>query len=81
MRLAQDTLSLAATDLANHLGCPHLTELNLAAAHGLDEPPSWYDPMLEVLQKRGAEHELAYLDHLLDNLTLPVLFVDCMNNP
>lgn len=57
-------LSLSATDLANHLGCAHLTELDLRAARREISPPVWKDPTLEVLQARGFEHEAAYLEHL-----------------
>ncbi|HUF09619.1 MAG TPA: TM0106 family RecB-like putative nuclease [Rhodothermales bacterium] len=64
MNLTDSVLRLSATDLANHLACRHLTDLNFAKAHGLLEPPYWHDPMLEILRKRGDEHEAAYLEHL-----------------
>lgn len=64
MQLKNDKLLLSASDLSAHLGCAHLTELErLVAAKKLDRVV-WQDPMLEVLQKRGFEHEAAYLDHL-----------------
>lgn len=50
--------------MANHLGCHHLTALNLATAHGKLRPPVWRDPVLEVLQERGFQHEAEYLDYL-----------------
>lgn len=40
--------------------------LDLQAAHGGLSPPTFRDPMLEVLQQRGFEHESQYLDHLRD---------------
>lgn len=64
MRIHRQRLQLSASDLANHLGCHHLTALNLATAHGKLSPPVWRDPVLEVLQERGFQHEAAYLDHL-----------------
>ena len=64
MRLVDGRIRLSATDLANHLGCRHLTGLDHASAHGLLPAPSWQDPALEVLQERGFRHEAAYLAHL-----------------
>jgi uncharacterized protein len=64
MKLLAEQLRLSASDLANHLCCRHLTALDLAAANGQLDPPTWQDPALAVLQERGLEHERAYLDHL-----------------
>lgn len=64
MRIFRQGLQLSASDLANHLGCRHLTALNLATAHGKLSPPVWRDPVLEVLQERGFQHEAEYLDYL-----------------
>jgi len=64
MRIQGGKPRLSASDLANHLGCRHLTALDLEAAHGRLSPPTWRDPALEVLQQRGFEHEAQYLDHL-----------------
>ncbi|MCA9633379.1 MAG: TM0106 family RecB-like putative nuclease [Myxococcales bacterium] len=64
MRIHRQDLQLSASDLANHLGCHHLTALNLATAHGKLSPPIWRDPVLEVLQQRGFQHEAEYLDYL-----------------
>ena len=57
-------LRLAATDISNHLACRHLTQLDRAVAEGRLEAPDWRDPNLAVLQKRGFEHERAYISHL-----------------
>ncbi|HET9326691.1 MAG TPA: TM0106 family RecB-like putative nuclease [Candidatus Eisenbacteria bacterium] len=57
-------IGLAATDLANHLACRHLTSLDLAAARGQIEPPRWKRPGLDALRERGMAHERAYLAHL-----------------
>ena len=64
MRMAFDRLELSASDLANHLGCHHLTDLDLAAAKGDLAPPKWRDPAMKVLQERGLALEQAYLDQL-----------------
>ena len=64
MRLVAELLRLSATDLANHLGCGHLSQLDLAVAEGRAKRPHRKDPILELLTERGREHEAAYLKHL-----------------
>jgi predicted RecB family nuclease len=64
MKLHNETLLLSATDLSNHLYCHHLTELNRQVALGKLKRPYRNDPALEVLEKRGREHEQAYVDYL-----------------
>jgi uncharacterized protein len=60
MIFSNDHFQLAATDLSNHLGCDHLTQLNRLVAKGEETKPNWNDPSLAVLAKRGEEHEAAY---------------------
>ncbi len=55
---------LSALDLADHLACRHLTELNRAVAEGRRAAPGWRDPSLALLQERGLAHEQAYVAHL-----------------
>ena len=55
---------LAATDVANHLSCGHLTTLNFLLATGALPEPTWDNPHLQVLRERGFEHEWAYKAHL-----------------
>ena len=57
-------LHFSATDLAGHLSCNHLTQLDAEVARGARVKPKSWDPLLEVLRKRGDLHEQAYLDHL-----------------
>jgi predicted RecB family nuclease len=64
MRTLDGRLDLSASDLASHLGCRHLTQLDLQVANGRLVPPRWRDPTLAVLQERGLELEQLYLDHL-----------------
>ena len=61
MKTRDQVVSLAATDLANHLSCRHLTTLDLRLAKGEIAAPSWENPHLRVLQQRGLEHEQAYI--------------------
>ena len=60
MRLVDELLQLSATDLAHHLGCVHLSRLDLAVAERRAERPVRRDPSVELLTERGREHEAAY---------------------
>lgn len=64
MQYIDGKFQLAATDLSNHLGCVHLTQLNRGAAVGELTKPFRNDPSLDVLIKRGMEHEAAYVQYL-----------------
>ncbi|WDZ82065.1 TM0106 family RecB-like putative nuclease (plasmid) [Ensifer adhaerens] len=63
LRIGPD-LQFSATDLVGHLNCGHLTALDLQVADGALEKPKIWDPLLEILQQRGAVHEAAYIEHL-----------------
>src|ERR1700686_4808698 len=64
MKLHDRAISLSATDLANHLSCPHLTTLDLCLAKGEIAAPVFDNPHLRVLQQRGMAHEKAYIESL-----------------
>jgi uncharacterized protein len=58
------TIVYSASDLVGYLECEHLTTLERAVfATGLSRPAR-DDPELDVLQRRGLEHEGNYLAHL-----------------
>ena len=57
MHKSASTLHYSATDLSNFLSCPHVTALDLQAIAGTIKKPHFDDPGLEVLKKRGLEHE------------------------
>src|SRR6187399_788775 len=60
-------LIVSATDLVGFLECGHLTQLERAAAAGLiSKPDRSEDPEVELLQRRGVEHEQRYIDELRD---------------
>jgi len=58
-------LVLSPSDLVAHLACEHLSELSLSVARGERERPAVADPDVEVVQRRGLEHERAYRDRLV----------------
>src|SRR6267142_4345705 len=64
MKIENEQLRLAASDLSKHLACRHLTSLDLLAARGEIERLYRHDPSLDALIERGFRHEAAYLDHL-----------------
>jgi predicted RecB family nuclease len=54
----------AATDLVAYLACEHLTQLERASLAGLVNRPMRDDPELDVIRRRGFEHERRYLSDL-----------------
>jgi uncharacterized protein len=61
MQLIDGRPVYSATDLVGFLACEHLTELERAALAGLVDRPHRDDPELDVLRRRGEEHERRYL--------------------
>ena len=51
----------SATDLVAFLACEHLTQLERAALAGLTKRPMREDPELDVIRRRGFQHEARYL--------------------
>lgn len=66
MKLNEGIIELSAGDLSNHIGCSHLTYLDLGVAKGSIPAPDFSNSMLEALQKRGWEFENEYLKSLKD---------------
>ena len=54
----------SATDLVGYLACEHLTELERAALGGLVDRPMRVDPELDMIRRRGFQHEARYLADL-----------------
>lgn len=66
MIIVEGKLHLSATDLAAHLNCRHLTNLEVDVANRVLRRPHFYDPSLEALWQRGELHEAGYVQHLID---------------
>ena len=64
MQLIDGRPVFAATDLVAYLACEHLTQLERAALAGLVKRPMRDDPELDVIRKRGFQHEKRYLADL-----------------
>jgi predicted RecB family nuclease len=64
MKKTKDRITLSPTDLSNHLGCKHLTELNREVALEKRDKPDFQNPSLKALAERGLLHEQDYVKHL-----------------
>src|SRR5438045_33091 len=64
MQFLEGRLIVSPSDLTGFLECEHLTQQELAAARGEIERPERKDPKLEVLTRRGLEHEARHLSSL-----------------
>jgi predicted RecB family nuclease len=65
MRKLESAIQLSASDLVGHLNCRYLTGLDIAVANGDLAKPAVWDPSLELLAERGAQHEAAYIEHIM----------------
>ena len=63
MQRIENELVLSPTDLTKHLGCPHVTTLDLLAIEGRAQPGA-ADDALELIFRLGLAHEDAYLRSL-----------------
>ena len=64
MQLIDGKPVFSATDLVGYLACEHLTGLERAALAGLVDRPNRTDPELELIRRRGEQHEERYLAEL-----------------
>jgi len=65
MQLIDGLPVYAATDLVGYLACGHRLALEQAAMRGLVAKPIRNDPSIELVAKRGLEHEHRYLADLV----------------
>lgn len=64
MKFSDSRFIYSATDLVGYLNCQALTAFDLSVVEGKSKAPQIWNPMLEVLWERGAEHEKQYVQHL-----------------
>ena len=64
MQIVGGKLTLSSGDLVGHLNCRYLTDLDLRVAKGQLTKPKIWDPVLETLAERGAQHERGFVEHL-----------------
>jgi len=63
VRLVDGRVVSAASDLNDYLACPHRVALNRRALLRGDAPPD-EDPALEIVARKGREHELRVLERM-----------------
>ena len=61
MQFLDGRLIVSPSDLTGFLECEHLTQQELAAARGEIARPERDDPVLDMLSRRGLEHEGRHL--------------------
>ena len=66
MQKTSQGLQYSATDLVGYLNCKSLTEFDRLVAEGTRSAPESWSRSLELLGKRGEEHEERYLEYLYD---------------
>src|SRR5688500_20359696 len=64
MQLIDGKPVFSANDLVGYLACEHLTALERAVLAGLVTRPMREDRELDVIRKRGFQHEARYLEEL-----------------
>lgn len=65
MKLQDNQIKYSPSDLANHISCSHLTELNKLVARGeLDAPEKYHNPSLAALIEKGESFEQQHLEEL-----------------
>jgi predicted RecB family nuclease len=64
VRLVENRLFLSPSDLANYLGCPYLSTLELEAARGERSKPRPREDIGRLVAEKGDLHEEAYLREL-----------------
>ena len=64
MERVDGRLIFSATDLINHLECPHLTRLNIEVALGRTDLTETRSDTTNLVARKGDEHEQAYLAQL-----------------
>src|ERR671935_3004035 len=64
MQFLDGRLIVSPSDLTGYLECEHLTQQELRAARGEIERPVRQDPELDLLTRRGLEHEAKHLAKL-----------------
>lgn len=64
MENVDGSLIFSASDLINHLECPHLTHLNIEVALGREDFEPSRSDTTDLVARKGDEHERAHLDRL-----------------
>jgi hypothetical protein len=64
MRLHSNQILYSPSDLGNFVACEHLTQLELAAALGQSARPNVSNAYVDLIKRKGEEHEKSFLEAL-----------------
>jgi len=64
MQRRRSQIFYSPSDLGNFVACEHLTRLELAAALGESTRPDFSNAYIDLIARKGAEHEAAFLEAL-----------------
>lgn len=64
MQLLSGQLLYSPSDLGNFTACEHLTQLEIAVAFGKDARPRFGNAYVDVIKRKGEEHERNFLESL-----------------
>jgi hypothetical protein len=64
MQQIRGQFALSPSDLGTFVACEHLTQLEAAVARRERTRPSVENAFADLIQRKGAEHELAFLEAL-----------------
>ena len=64
MQLRGSQLLYSPSDLGNFTACEHLTQLELAVALGESTRPSFANAYVDLIARKGQEHEANFLEAL-----------------
>ena len=78
MQIVEGKLVLSVSDLTGYLVCEHLTQLERSATESRIAKPQRDDPDLDILVRRGEEHEQNYLRRLREEGLTIVEFPDAI---
>jgi hypothetical protein len=71
MRLHSNQILYSPSDLGNFVACEHLTQLELAAALGESARPNVSNAYVDLIKRKGEEHEKSFLEALRAEGHLP----------
>ena len=64
MKIEHNKIIFSPSDLANHISCKHLTNLNKKAALGVLKKPVYQNRVIDMLRERGLKFEETFLQQL-----------------
>ena len=67
-RMLDESIVFSPSDLTAFLACPHLASLEVRVAHGELERPYRHSWHVDLIRRKGEEHEARFLAELVDGV-------------